>query len=297
MQIKLNNWPTFIVVGAPRSGTTSLFRHLRSLKSVYLPEVKYITHFRGNNYSPQLNEKEYLEHFSNVTTEKIIGEVNPGYLSDPDSPKLIKKKIPDVKIIILLRDPIERTFSEYISDIAKEKINCSFSDAILENPPPVKDFPNTGLCQKNNILERSLYYEQVKRFFEIFGRENVGIWFVETLKENPISILQQIYGFLGITDEVKDMEQEFGQYSIPRNSMMKFILRNKQILKILRKIIPSPKLRESLSDFSYKKISKPVMLKKDRILLEEYFRKDTSNLHEILNMEIPWRWVKHSQQF
>ena len=283
------------MVGAPRSGTTSLYRYLRSLESVFLPTPKYITHFRGNRYTQKLTEKDYLQHFSGITNEKIIGEVNPGYLSDPDSSILIKKKIPNAKIIILLRDPVERTFSDYNSHIAKENLNCTFRDAIMETPPSGKNFPNTGITQKNHLLERSLYNEQVKRYLETFGVTNVGIWFTENLKQNPTKVLEDIHNFLGITENIKNIDQ-FAELAIPKNFIIKFILRKQSIFKILRKfVLPFPTLREKLGESSYKKISKPIMLKEQRIQLENYFKDDVSNLSLLLNMKIPWLWFEKSK--
>lgn len=282
----VKKYPTFIIVGAPRSGTTSLYHYLKATRGVYLPEQKYITYFIGKTSSSKLTEKEYLKHFSGVKNEKVIGEANAVYLADPDSPKLIKNKIPNAKIIILLRDPVERTFSEYNSDMMKEKINCAFSKAILENPPPGKNYPNRGICQKNNILERSLYYEQVKRYYDVFGAENVGVWFTEDLAKDPNQILKQIFNFLGIVAELPNTEHKYSKHSIPRNIIFKHILRHRKILKFLRIIIPVKKLRTRMSDYVYKDMPKPVMLDKDRATLENYFKNDVHNLQKLLNVEL-----------
>jgi hypothetical protein len=257
-----------------------------------MPRTKYITHFIGKTKGKLLNEEKYLEHFSQVTNENIIGEANTAYLADPDSPKLIKNKIPNVKIIILLRDPVERTFSEYVSYMGKGKLNCPLDVAILEDPPQGKGFPVEGMCQKNGLLERGLYYEQVKRYLETFGSNQVGIWFAEDMQKNPNETIKQIFNFLGINAKMPDTSHKYNKYQIPRSRIFYYVLRNKTPAKILRVLIPTQKLRTKLIDLSFKEAVKPVMSNDARKKLENYFRSDVNKLENLLQTNLPWVWIK-----
>ena len=113
-------WPNFFIVGAPRSGTTSLYEYLKEVPEVFMSPVKEPNFFNLSVENdlflskPIREKKKYLDLFKNVKDEKAIGEASPTYLWDPKTPKLIHEIIPDAKIIISLRDPVERTFSHYL---------------------------------------------------------------------------------------------------------------------------------------------------------------------------------------
>lgn len=266
------NFPNFIVVGAKRSGTTSLYYYLKSTNGIFLPERKYVTFFLGRKSDDKLNENQYLKFYSKVSNEKIIGEVNPNYLNDAESPSLIKKYIPNCKIIILLRNPIERTFSEYNSEKMKEKLNCSFHDAIKNNT--------------NDIVTNSLYYEVIKNYIEKFGMQNVGIWLSENLNSNPKNVLHEIFNFLGISAKIPDVSKNYSTNSIPRNIFFKKILRHKKILKFLSKLLLFNNVRQKLSEFTYKPVPKSEIDNEDKIFLKNFFKNDSKNLESYLKLDL-----------
>ena len=114
----MEKWPNFFVVGTPRAGTTSLYSYLNATPGIYMSSIKeprFFHKIRPETNLPIMHDKKkYLGLFRNVKDEKSIGEASPTYLQDPESPLLIHKVIPNAKIIIILRDPIERAFSYYL---------------------------------------------------------------------------------------------------------------------------------------------------------------------------------------
>jgi len=120
----MERWPNFFIVGAPRSGSTSLYEYLRNTKGVYMPLNKEPHYFHNDSFPPENSptnpspiireKKKYLQLFNGVKDEKAIGEGSTTYFWYTDSSKLIHDKIPDAKIIILLRDPVERAFSHFL---------------------------------------------------------------------------------------------------------------------------------------------------------------------------------------
>ena len=111
-----DNWPTFFIVGAPRSGTTSLYNYLKTIPEIFMSPVKEPGYFIPNDFRG-FSEKKYLELFKNVKDEIVIGEASAGYLASQEAAFRIKKEIPNAKIIITLRDPVERTFSDYLNNL------------------------------------------------------------------------------------------------------------------------------------------------------------------------------------
>jgi len=129
-------WPNFFIVGAPRAGTTSLYFYLKQVPEVYLSPVKEPNYFSirvipADHYLlPIRNKSNYLRLFEGVKDEIVIGEASPSYLEDPEAPKLIHQVVPHAKIIILLRDPVERAFSHYLMMVSQGYEKLSFREAI-----------------------------------------------------------------------------------------------------------------------------------------------------------------------
>ena len=251
-------YPNFLVVGGRRSGTTSLYKYLKATDGIFMPDEKYITFFRTDD-PKRLTEKQYLSYYSKVNNEKLIGEVNPTYLDDPTSPILIKEKIPNAKIIILLRNPIDRTFSDYLHNLTKNDFNISFDDVIK---------------QEHQILKRGLYYEHVKRYYDNFGKKNVGIWFTNDLKNRREDVLLEIFTFLGINTDLPTItNKEYNNYAVSKNIITSFILKYGYLGKYLPYTI-----REKIRNEMLKNIKKPVLSEELRKKLEDYFYHDTQKL-------------------
>ena len=164
-------WPNFFIVGAPRSGTTSLWEYLKKIPGIYLPKIKEPHYFSKNINSdlflskPIRDKKSYLELFKNAKNLDAIGDASPTYLWDPKTPKLIHDVIPDARIIISLRDPIYRAFSEYLSLRGLGSEKGSFLETIRRS---IQDEDYS----LNRIIQNGLYFKQVKRYLEIFGRND-----------------------------------------------------------------------------------------------------------------------------
>src|SRR4051812_26973714 len=111
-------WPNFFIVGAQKAGTTSLYFYLKKIPQVYMSPLKEPFYFASNavqnNASDVIRDKrEYLRLFENARGYIAVGEATPIYLWDQDAPWLIHQTVPHARIIIILRDPIERAYSNY----------------------------------------------------------------------------------------------------------------------------------------------------------------------------------------
>jgi len=117
---RMERWPNFFLVGAPRCGTTSLYEYLRLTKGIYMSPTKEPNYFSAETipdnfrFPPIRDKKKYLDLFAKANKEKAIGESTVTYLQDPRAPCLIHEVVPEAKIIIMLREPIQRTFSHYL---------------------------------------------------------------------------------------------------------------------------------------------------------------------------------------
>ena len=161
-------WPNFFIVGAAKAGTTSLHRYLEQHPQVFMSSVKEPRFFeagwekigKARFLIPAriAGEREYLQLFKEAGESKAIGEASPSYLYDEEAPYLIKEKIPKAKIIISLRDPIDRAYSQYLHFVRAGIETKPFCDALFNE---LGDY----------YVQPGQYSDQVRRYLEVFGRD------------------------------------------------------------------------------------------------------------------------------
>ena len=158
--------PDFFIIGAQKSGTSTLHQILKNTDIVSLPKNKE-THYFSYFIKKKKKYSWYKEQFFIKKYHQLIGEVDPSYMYIDDSPKNIKKFIKKPKIIIILRKPIDRAFSHYLMSFRRGLEKNSFIDAILDEPARLKNRKEFNL---NNFsyLDRGNYSFQIRRYQEIF---------------------------------------------------------------------------------------------------------------------------------
>jgi len=196
--------PDFFICGAARSGTTSLWQYLRQHPDIYMPPA--IEHKEPSYFCDLYGMKDwqaYLSLFRDAGNKKRLGEASGPYLTSPESAGRIKAAAPDAGIIISLRNPVERAWSLYkwMHTNGYEKLP-SFAEALateesrLENADFIR---NNGQYYYNFLYFHSgLYHDQVKRFFDTFGRDRVRVIIFEEFTEAPSEHIKAAYKFLEV---------------------------------------------------------------------------------------------------
>jgi len=231
---------------------------------------------------PPIKKRAYLDLFKKVKNEKAIGEASTSYLLEPTAAKLIFKVVPNAKIIISLRDPIERAYSFFLLRQSGGK-TYTFSKAIEKSLKAEKDYYN-GM-----IVNGGFYYNQVKRFFDIFGREQVKIIIFEEFIKNPKNIIKEILDFLEVNaDPPESVELVHNILTKPRSKLASKILQNEKIRQLGKKILSEDMAEIVVRKLLGKKITKTKMLKEDRLFLENLYKDDIKNLEKMLGRKLPW---------
>ena len=179
--------PNYLVIGAPRCGTPWLARNLRKHPQVYLPNEKEV-HFFDRHYGKGIH---WYEEIFKGRTEAAIGEATSDYLFGEIIPKLIFENIPNVKLIVSLRDPVERAYSHHWYRILDNKLkgkSITFGEQLKKN---------------KRLLSESLYVPSLRRYLEFFPKSNILILRYEDISFDPDSYMQSIYRFLGIDKNFK----------------------------------------------------------------------------------------------
>jgi len=286
----MERWPNFFLMGAPRAGTTSLYEYFKNTKGVYLPHIKEINYF-SESINPDLlilkvirDKKKYLNLYKDVKDEIAIGDATPLYLWDPKAAKLIHDVAPNAKIIIILRDPIERAYSHFLMLLSFGKDSSSFSESIKKSLKAPPDY-------SGRVVECGLYYEQVKRYLDLFGKDQVKIYIYEEFFKNPRSYVKEILEFLGVNEKPPTSVGEIHNPLIePRGKIAEKIMQSESIRKASKILPRSAGL--ALKDIFGKKTKKPPMQEEAKKLLEEIYKDDVKKLENLLGRSLPWDIAK-----
>jgi hypothetical protein len=293
--------PNFIVVGAAKSGTTSLYYYLKQHPEIYMSPIKEPLFFsfinkkvdfkgpfdREKNESIITEIEEYKALYKGVKNEKAIGECSPCYLYFQNSVTNIKKLIPECKIIIVLRNPIERAYSQYIQLVMLGQETLTFEKALKKQEERKK------LNWRWNyfFVEQGFYYNQVKRYLDEFGLDKVSIYLFEELIEDPKHLMQNIYKFLSVDKSfIPKTKKIYNRSGLPKNRIIDQFLRETHFIKEITRPITSKKMREKIYEFfsnvnyNYKK--KPEIKKETRKYLSNIYRNDCLRLQNLINRDL-----------
>jgi tetratricopeptide (TPR) repeat protein len=200
---KKENGPDFIIIGASKCGTSSLYNYLSYHPQILFSHKKELDFF-WKNFDRGINW--YLAHFPTLSDRDdfLTGEATPNYLRFPIVAERIKEYCSQVKLIVLLRNPVERAISWHYHKIAHGLTSGSLTDAIAQEMKELEswsetDFFNTGYRNPDNLLS-SLYCYQFKVWLELFSQEQFLILKSEDLYNHPASVMEQVYGFLGLSN-------------------------------------------------------------------------------------------------
>jgi len=170
-------WPDFFIVGTQNSATTSLYWHLKQHAQIFMPALKEPHHFSRLAPPHEMrylvtqvaSTQDYLKLFAHAKTGKLMGEASTSYLWEPGTAKRIHGVNPKAKIIAVLRDPVERAYSHYQMDRREGWQDKPFLEALQSDYAATRK----GYGISRLYVELGLYAEQIKRYLDLFGPEQV----------------------------------------------------------------------------------------------------------------------------
>ena len=317
--------PNFFIVGAPKAGTTSLYHYLAQHPDVYMSPIKEPNYFAeeirlGNideNWqgwarredqalrqylSGPMQEKrfggivsdwsDYVKLFRNVKGQKAIGEASVCYLWSQTAARNIALAAPDAKIIMVLRDPAQRAFSQYKQAVANGLVGKSFRELIRSNLDSASLNKKTDkFALLHPFLEFGLYYEQVKRFLELFQAANVRIYLYEDFRQATAETVADIFRFVGVDRHFRpDMSEKHLQARMPRFLWVSHVLKQNKLWYPLKNLVPSS-LRPAVRHGVFRKPKAVEMDPDDRARLIDYYHDDTFRLSTLIGRDL-YEWLR-----
>ncbi|MGB7057480.1 MAG: sulfotransferase, partial [Geitlerinemataceae cyanobacterium] len=170
--------PNFIIVGAGKGGTTSLYKYLQQHPKIFLPEKKelYFFAFEGEEHPDGVtNFEDYQAMFQDAPEDKVIGEVSSVYLFRPKAAERIHHYVPNAKLIATLRNPTDRAFSSYLMHVGDRHPS-------IFNPQTGKLIEFAEIVRNRGyFIQIGFYYEQLKRYYDRFDSSQIKIYLYEDL--------------------------------------------------------------------------------------------------------------------
>ncbi len=296
--------PDFFIVGAPKSATTSLFSYLKQHPDVFLPK-KELYYFCSDLtfLAPPLPEEVYLSYYKDASSQKIAGDASVYYLVSLHAAASIKKFNPDAKIIIMLREPVSMIYSLHSQLLSNgdEEIE-NFEDALAAEEKRIKEgkagFYHQGPLEAVFYTHIAKYYDQVKRYLDVFGKDKVHIILFDDFVRNPEGEYRKVLAFLGIRDEMPQTFETVNPNKVSRSRrLLHFIINPPKFVKVVgRVVLPHhSKQRQMVVDTLWKMNTKyeprqPIRPQtKER--LKDIYRGDIENLQQLINRDLN-NWLR-----
>lgn len=296
-----HQWPNFLIVGAAKAGTTALYHQLNAHPDVFMSSQKEMNFFalkdqiinfkgpgdmNGIHRTSITNQDNYLSFFQDSCGYSSVGEVSPLYLYSEKAPGLIYDLVPNMKIIVMLRNPIHRAFSAFShlrrdQRETEEKFELAFQFDEKRK--------NQGWAEIWHYKSMGMYYDQVKRYNDLFPSGQIMYLVYEDFLNNPPQTLKTICDFLNIDSSFSfQTEKRYNKSGTPKiNSLHQLLVRPHRIKKMFKHLLPKSfrtKLRESVININLDKQTKLTQEQFDSIF--PVFEKDIEKTESLLEINL-----------
>lgn len=225
--------PTFIVIGAMKSGTTSLYLYLRSHPEIFMSDPKELEFF-STHYDKGI--AWYASHFQ--AKAKAYGEASTGYTKYPTAsfsgvPQRMHAVLPDIKLMYIVRDPIERIISQYIHKYSLGQEQRSLDEAL-------------ATLEGNHYVACSRYYMQLEQYLPYYPKENILVITAEELKHQRQATIRAVYRFVGVDETYVGPHLDVVAHKSSEKRRPRKIRRyfpSKEATNKVKQLLPSPVAR------------------------------------------------------
>ena len=319
MEQKVN----FFLIGAAKSGTTSLYERMGEHAEVYLSPLKepnfFSTDIDPKNFSEAFKANtqldlsgyfktrplaqqqvgfvrelsDYNRLFEAVDSESVIGECSTSYLYSKTAALEVRRYNAQAKILVVLRNPVDRLFSHYLM-ARKYGFTADELRIAIEKDQRLKQ---KGWGQSELFVELGQYAEQLERWYKEFPREQIKVLFTEDLKSEETWV--QLYRWLGIAAHLpeegrkkegvntSEQKENANTAGLARFEKLNRWLTEKGLKKALGKLIP-PIIKRKLLYFYYTDVNLPTLNEADRKYIASFYDKDRERLTQLIDRDLPW---------
>lgn len=287
-------WPNLFIVGAPRCGTTSLYHYLASHPDVAMSTQKEPNFLTGVAHDAShwalrtlpRDETEYLALFPDRPAA-VVGEASPSYLWHEASARLIRERSPHARVIVMVRDPVERAFSHYLMGRRFGYFRRTFRETLertMTAPTPAWFDPDA-----HPLVDTGAYAKHVRRFQDALGKEAVLVLTLDELARETSATMARVARFLGIDAAPFAGTREFAVHEghrEPRGALAPRVFRSEAVWR-LRRLVPAA-WRSALSErVLLRRAPKPAIDEQSVALMRPVYEASHPELERLLGRSLP----------
>ncbi len=306
---KIDQIPDFLVIGAGKSGTTSLDNYLKQHPSIFIPTIKepnffgYETSTKDdfkdepeelNHFNQSITTlEEYLELFANAKPGQIKGETSNTYMYHETAPGRIKHYNPGMKLVAILRQPVSRLYSRYLH-LAREGRQPALATCFDKN---------SIWWKRNDLIKEGFYYRNLSKFYNEFPEKNIKVILYENFNRDPNGVLFEIFEFLGVDPAFQpNTDARFNQSGFVKNKGLDMLYGQKSpFLGLIKKVLPemaigrireSPFFQKTINSLRGKNLVRPQLDSAiQQRLLKEVYLQDIEELQDLIKQDLR-HWLK-----
>lgn len=257
-QAPIRSLPTFMIIGAGKSGTTSLYEYLLQHPQIHMSPVKETNFFalRGQKVEQEdtsedqmyhypwsvTSDEAYIDLFKEGASKNARGEVSPMYLYHPEAPGRIHELLPEVKLIAILRQPAERLYSRYMHLWGEDRAPSNDLNAIFDK--------DSVWWKRDDLVREGFYGTYLQRYYDLFPSARIKVYLFEDLRKRPEELIKDLYHFCGVDDQFQpDLEASFNVSGKPKNKVLDVLIgKDSWVKSALDKTMPglSKKVKDNL---------------------------------------------------
>ena len=296
-------FPSFVVIGAAKSGTTALYHLLRQHPQVFMSRVKEPGFFAFDETRPSFSGPhqdslvnarfvwrldEYLDLFRSAGNARALGEVTPYYLVSPRAAPSLKTHVEGVRLVALLRHPVERAYSHYLMLVRDGHEPLSFEEALAAEPARTAANWYWG-----RYREHGYYHRHLRRYFDLFPREHIRVYLYDDFRRDPLGLLRDLFEFLGVDSNVAiDTSARHNVSGVLRNPVWRLLWsRSNSIRALIRPLLPRALRRRVAAFFETRPMLKPPMSDETRRELLAGYRDDILKLQDLIGRDLS-AWLR-----
>lgn len=295
--------PTFLIIGAQRAGTTSLYRYVGQHPAVFVSPVKE-TNFFAADWSAIESEdlgaskasirdvNAYRHLFQGSEHCEARGEASPSYLSAVGAPDRIHGLVPDTKLIVLLRNPIERAYSRYLQARLKGREQAPTFEEALDHQSRLLD-QEAWLPWKHGFVtyyDGGMYAKHIERYWTYFAKGQLGVWLYDDLRSDTAKVCAEVFDFIGVDSAYEVQTERFNASGVPRSALLDRAIRagrntTPAVKRWVRRWMPDS-FHSRVRSAHNRNFEKPQMKSDTRAHLVEVFRADVERLQRLIGRDL-----------
>ena len=292
--------PTFLILGAMKAGTTALYTQLGTHPEVFMSPVKEPNYFAfagqdlnfqapidrrpdGINHTSITDWDAYRALYDAADPDQARGEASHTSLYWPDAANNVKRRVPDARLIAILRNPVERAYSEYLHfrRDGDEPLD-SFAAALDAEEERIRNGWAMG-----RYVDRGRYDEQLARYVQRFDREQLRVVLHEDLLQSPETVLRSLCSHIGVDPSVElQRDRRVNKSGVPENPWVHAVLTGLQPVRdALGPLIPD-RVVDWANALKNRNLEKPAMRPATRRRLIDRYRPHVRALEDLLDRDL-----------